>query len=56
MRRGVLSLRVVLQMRTGPKFYPLIPVIASEAQRHSGVSKVRWEMQQLRRRAGATDC
>ena len=36
-------------------FYPRIPVSSPVTQRHSGVWKVMWEMQQLGRRAGAAD-
>ena len=35
--------------------YPLIWLPASVTQRHSGVGKVMWVMQQLERRAGALD-
>ncbi len=65
MRRGVLSLRVVLKMLTWPhgsytcgndiKLLSADPVPASVMQRYSSVVKVMWEMQQLGRRAGALD-
>ena len=63
-RRGFLSLRVVLQMLSWPHkshnhgddmLHPLIWLPASVTQRHSGVGKVMWVMQQLERRAGALD-